>query len=87
MEHVKTMYSGRTDTFMVTLFIHKDFPHMTLSELEIVSESIWAEIFTNKTSDHVESWYRQPGGSSKEFNCFVIARSYQDKAKRQQFMC
>ena len=40
---------------------------MPLSELEIVSESVWAEIFRNKTSDHVASSYRQPGGSSKEF--------------------
>ena len=61
------MYSGRKDTFIVTLFIHKDIPHMPLSELEIVSESVWAEIFRNKTSDHVASSYRQPGGSSKEF--------------------
>ena len=54
----------------VMLLIHKDIPHMPLSELENDSESVWAKIFANKTSHYVASWYRQPGGSSEEFQLF-----------------
>ena len=54
----------------VMLLTHKDIPHMPLSELENDSESLWAKIFANKTSHHVASWYRQPGGSSEEFQLF-----------------
>ena len=54
----------------VMLLIHKDSPHMPLSELENDSESVWAKIFANKTSHYVASWYRQPGGSSEEFQLF-----------------
>ena len=54
----------------VMLLIHKDIPHMLLSELENDSESVWAKIFANKTSHYVASWYRQPGGSSEEFQLF-----------------
>ena len=43
---------------------------MPLSELENDSESVWAKIFANKTSHYVASWYRQPGGSSEEFQLF-----------------
>ena len=49
------------------LLIHKDIPHTPLSELENNSESVWANIFANKTLHYVASWYRQPGGSSEEF--------------------
>ena len=51
----------------VMLRIHKDTPHIPLLEFENDSESVWVEIFANKTSHYVESWYRQPGGSSEEF--------------------
>ena len=54
----------------VMLLIHKDIPHMPLTELENDSESVWAKIFANKTSHYVASWYRQPGGSSEEFQLF-----------------
>ena len=54
----------------VMLLIHKDIPHMPLSELENDSESVWAKIFANKTSHYVASWYRQPGGSSEELQLF-----------------
>ena len=43
----------------VMLIIHKDIPHMPLSELENDSESVWAKIFANKTSHYLASWYRQ----------------------------
>ena len=54
----------------VMLLIHKDIPHITLSELENGSESVWAKIFANKTSQYVAIWYCQPGGSGEEFQLF-----------------
>ena len=41
----------------VMLLINKDIPHMPLSELENVSESVWVKVFANKTSHYVASWY------------------------------
>ena len=35
----------------VMLLIHKDIPHMPLSELENDSESVWVKVFANKTSN------------------------------------
>ena len=52
------------------LHIHKDIPHMPLSELENDSESVWAKIFANKSSHYVASWYRHSGGSGEEFQLF-----------------
>ena len=52
------------------LLIHKDIPHMPLSELENDSESVWVKVFANKTSHYVASWYRPPGGSSEDFHLF-----------------
>ena len=52
------------------LLIHEDVSHMPLSELENDSESVWANIFANKTSHYVASWYRQSGGSGEEFQFF-----------------
>ena len=52
------------------LLIHKDIPHMPLSELENDSESIWVKVFANKTSHYVARWYRPPGGSSEDFQLF-----------------
>ena len=46
----------------VMLLIHKDIPHMPLSELENDSESVWVKVFVNKTSHYVASCYRSPGG-------------------------
>ena len=54
----------------VILLIHKDIPHMPLSELENDSESVWVKVFANKTSHYVASWYRPPGGSSEDFHLF-----------------
>ena len=54
----------------VMLLIHKDIPHMPLSELENDSESVWVKVFANKTSHYVASWYRPPGGSSEDFRLF-----------------
>ena len=52
------------------LLIHKDIPHMPLSEQEHDSESVWVKVFANKTSHYVASWYRPPGGSSEYFELF-----------------
>ena len=46
----------------VMLLIHKDIPHMPITELENDSESVWVKVFANKTSHFVASWYRPPGG-------------------------
>ena len=54
----------------VMLLIHKDIPHMPLSELENDSESVWVKVFASKTSHYVASWYRPPGGSSEDFHLF-----------------
>ena len=54
----------------VMLLFHKDIPHMPLSEPENDSESVWAEIYANKTYHYVASWYRQSGGSDEEFQLF-----------------
>ena len=53
------------------LLIHKDFPHMPLTELKHNFGLVWAKIFANKTSHYVASWYRQPGGSCEEFQLFT----------------
>ena len=54
------------------LLIHKDIPHMPLSELQNHSESVWVKVFANKTSHYVASWYRPPGGSSEDFHLFGV---------------
>ena len=54
----------------VMLLIHKDIPHMVLSELENDLESVWVKVFANKTSHYVASWYRPSGGSSEDFQLF-----------------
>ena len=56
----------------VMLLIHKDIPHMPLSELENDSESVWVKVFANKTSHYVASWYRPPGGSNEDFHLFGV---------------
>ena len=48
----------------VMLLIHKDIPHMPLSE------SVWVKVFANKTSHYATSWYQPPGGSSEDFHLF-----------------
>ena len=42
----------------VKLLIHKDIPHMPITELE----NVWVKVFANKTSHFVASWYRPLGG-------------------------
>ena len=44
----------------VMLLIHKDIPHMPITELENKSESVWVKVFANKTAHFVASWYRPP---------------------------
>ena len=40
------------------LLVHKDIPHMLLTELDNDSESVWVKIFVNKKTHFVASWYR-----------------------------
>ena len=46
----------------VMLLIHKDISHMSITEMENDSESVWVKVFANKTSHFVASWYCPPGG-------------------------
>ena len=67
------MYIGRTENFIagsVMLLVHKDISQMPNTELENNSESVWVDVFENKTSHYVSSWYRQPGGTSEDFQLF-----------------
>ena len=43
---------------------------MPITELENNSESVLGKVFANKTSHYVASWYRQPGGTSEDFQLF-----------------
>ena len=52
------------------LLVNKDISHMPIMELENISESVWVNVFANKTSHYVASWYRQPSGSSEDFQLF-----------------
>ena len=42
------------------LLIHKDIPHMPVTELENKSESVWIKVFANKTSHFAAKWYWPP---------------------------
>ena len=42
------------------LLVHKDIPHMPLTELINDSESLWIKRFVNKKTHFVASWYRPP---------------------------
>ena len=48
------------------LLIHKEIPHMPLTELENDSESVRAKVFANKTYHYIASWYREPSGSCED---------------------
>ena len=54
--------------------IHKDIPHMPLSELENNSESVWVKVFANKTS-HImwQAAIVHLVAQVKITNCFVIS--------------
>ena len=54
----------------VMLLVHNDISHMPITELENNSESVWVMVFANKTSHYVAKWYRQPGGTSEDFQLF-----------------
>ena len=43
------------------LLIHKDISHMPITELENDSESVWVQVFANKTSNFVANWFQPPG--------------------------
>ena len=49
------------------LLVHKDIQNIPIIELENNSESVWVKVFANKTSHYVASWYRQPNGTSEDF--------------------
>ena len=49
----------------MVLLVHKDISHMPITELENNSKSVWVKVFANKTSH-----YRQPGGTSEDFQLF-----------------
>ena len=57
---------------MMLLRIHKDIPHMPVTELENGSESVWIKVFANKTSHFVASWYRSPDSKVEELELFKI---------------
>ena len=44
----------------VMLLVHKDTPHMPLTEMDNDSESVWVKLFVNKKTRLVASWYRPP---------------------------
>ena len=52
------------------LLFHRDISHMHIMELENNSEPVWVKVFANKTSHYMASWYRQPGGTSEDFQLF-----------------
>ena len=54
----------------VKLLIHRDSSHMPIMDLENNSESVWVEIFANKFSHYVASWYRQSNGTVEDFQLF-----------------
>ena len=67
------------------LLAHKDISHMPITELENNSESVWVKVLTKKTSHYVASWYRQPGGTSEDFQMFRDQLDYtrnQHKGKK-----
>ena len=59
----------------VMLLVHKDIPHMPITELENDSESIWVKVFANKTSHFVASWYWPPGSTSEVFQIYAYHRT------------
>ena len=65
----------------VMLLIHKDIPHMPITELENSSESVWVEVFANKTSHFVASWYRPPDGKIEELD---LLKNQLEKVKTLQ---
>ena len=65
------------------LLIHKDISHMS-TELKNNSESVWVQVFANKTSHFVASWYRPPGGDLVELELQLKSfESQLDKIKLQ----
>ena len=59
----------------VMLLIHKDIPHMPLSELENDSEEVWVKVFANKTSHYVASWYLVAQGQTSIYLVINSIRS------------
>ena len=41
-----------------------------LQNSKTTRESVWVKVFANKTSYYVASWYRQPNGTSEDFQLF-----------------
>ena len=57
----------------VMLLMHKDIPHMPLSELENDSESVWVKIFANKFLIMWQAGVVHLVAQVKTSNCFVIS--------------
>ena len=55
---------------MKVILIHKNIPHMPITELENGSGSVWVKMFANKTSHFVTSWYRPPDRKVDELELF-----------------
>ena len=51
------------------LLVHKDIQHMSITEVENYSESVWVKIVANN-SQYVARWYRQPNDTSEDFQLF-----------------
>ena len=63
----------------VMLLIHKDIPHMPITELENDSESVWVKVLANKTSHFVTSWYRPVDEKLENFD--YLFREQLDKIR------
>ena len=79
----RNLYGGS-----VILLVHKDISHMSITEFENNSESVWVKVFANKSSHYVASWYRQLGGTSEDFQLFRDQLNHirnQHKGKKTPF--
>ena len=67
------MYTGKTETFMAAVWCYlftRIFHICPSRNWKTTRESVWVKVFANKTSHYVASWYRQPGGTSEDFQLF-----------------
>ena len=67
------MYTGKTETFMAAVWccLFTRIFHICPSwNWKTTRSQFWVELFANKTSHYVASWYRQPGGTSEDIQLF-----------------
>ena len=48
----------------------KQFPQWNSSRNHVHIKSVWVEVFANRTSHYIASWYREPSGSHEDFQFF-----------------